>query len=396
MTTTAKDTQLSLTGVQAGLAISAQPESAQGGDPAQSEAFSIVLRFLDPIADLVLDHSISEIMINGPGQVFVERAGHLEAHPEIKIDQNTLETAVTIIARKLGDDFSEKKPILDARLPDGSRVAAVRPPCSLDGITLTIRKFNNRRWTLHELVKSGCIPEQVLNTIRDAIRTRKNILISGGTGTGKTTMLNALASLIPNSERLVVIEDTAEIHLTAPNLVRFEARRGQQAANPEDEVPKVEIRQLLRATLRHRPDRIIVGEIRGGEAFDLLQALNTGHSGTLSTIHANSAGLALMRFASCVLEAGVELPFAAICTQIAASLHYVVQIDRKQGRREVAQLIELRGYDIDAHAYQTATLYDRDVQPATARDLATLAHAVEQQPIQYHLRELLKLAGVVQ
>jgi len=387
------DDQLTLDAVQAGLTL--EPTAAQA-EP-ESEAFGFILNFLAPIAHLVRDHSISEIMINGSAQVFVERAGHLEHQPGITVDQATLDTAVTIIARKLGDDFSEKKPILDARLPDGSRVAAVRPPCSLGGTTLTIRKFNNRRWTLDELVNTGCIPPAVLATVQNAILSHKNIMISGGTGTGKTTMLNAFASLIPRNERLVVIEDTAEIHLTAPNLVRFEARRSQTGSTPDDEIPKVDIRDLLRATLRHRPDRIILGEIRGGEAFDLLQALNTGHSGTLSTIHANSAELSLMRFSSCVLEAGVDLPFLAICTQIANSLNYVVHIDRKGGRRQVAQLLEVTGYDLDAHHYNVKPLYDRDNPVETAPEsdgLAALAEAVTPNQIHYHLTELLKLAGL--
>jgi pilus assembly protein CpaF len=200
------------------------------------------------------------------------------------------------------------------RLPDGSRVAAVLPPCSLGGTTLTIRKFHSRFWTCEELIRVGMITEEILVLVRTALANWKNVLISGGTGTGKTTLLNAFASLLPHSERIVVIEETAELGLTHPNLVRFEARRAQ----PDS--PAITIRDLLRATLRHRPDRIVVGEVRGGEAFDLLQALNTGHSGSMSTIHANSGELALVRFASCVLQSGVDLSYQAIRLLISESI----------------------------------------------------------------------------
>jgi len=277
-------------------------------------SFDIILPFLRPIAHLIEDADVSEIMVNGSRRVFVEREGVVREATDVRLDERNLRVAVKNIARALGDDVSEEKPILDSRLPDGSRVAAVLPPCSLGGTTLTIRKFQTRFFTADELVRIGTMTPEVLAAVREAIARNENILISGGTSTGKTTLLNALAAFLPQDDHVVLIEDTAELQIDRPNLVRFEARREQAG------LPAVTIRELLRATLRHRPDRIIVGEVRGGEAFDLLQALNTGHAGSLSTIHANSAEQALARLASCVVQSGVELPYQAVRYQIADTI----------------------------------------------------------------------------
>jgi pilus assembly protein CpaF len=309
-------------------------------------SFDLILPFLRPIADLILDPTVSEIMVNGSQRVFVERDGVVSPVDSVTIEERSLKVAVKNIARLLGDDVSEEVPILDARLPDGSRVAAVLPPCSLGGTTLTIRKFQSRFWTCEELVRVGMLTDNVVELVRDALANRDNILISGGTGTGKTTLLNALATLLPASDRVVVIEETAELQLTHPNLVRLEARRVQPDA------PAVTIRDLLRATLRHRPDRIIVGEVRGGEAFDLLQTLNTGHSGSLSTIHANSAELALARFASCVLQSGIDLPYAAIRRLISESIDLVIHLERRRGTRSVSELISVMGYQSERDVYE--------------------------------------------
>lgn len=333
-------------------------------------SFDLILPFLRPIASLIEDPDISEIMVNGSGDIFTEKRGQIECHPDIVITQQNLTVAVKTIARLLGDDISDDKPILDSRLPDGSRVAAVLPPCSVGGITLTIRKFHSHRWTLDELVHTGAITHDTVQAITTAIGDHRNILISGGTGTGKTTMLNALAGLIPPDERLVVIEDTAEIQIKAQNLVRFEARRAQE------KLPAVTIRDLLKATLRHRPDRIILGEIRGEEAFDLLQALNTGHSGTLSTIHANNARQALSRFSSCVLQAKVDLPFTALQTLIADAVHFVLHIERRHARRYVAELLAIDGYDVHTDTYRTHHIYPRpEPHPHTLADLSSLSQA---------------------
>jgi pilus assembly protein CpaF len=302
-------------------------------------SLEVILPFLGPIADLLVDPAITEVMVNGPDRVFVERDGRVEAATGVTLREQQLRVAVRNIARVLGDDISEEQPLLDARLPDGSRVAAVLPPVSLDGTTLTIRKFQSRHFTTEELVRIGTLTDDQLAIVRYAVEARENILISGGTGTGKTTLLNALASFLPPEHRVILIEDTAELQLEAANLRRFEARREQPG------LPAVTIRDLLRATLRHRPDRILVGEVRGGEAFDLLQALNTGHAGTLSTIHGNGAAQALKRFTWCVLLSGVEVPFAAIGYGIAECLQLVVHLERRHGRRVVTQLVRVHGYD---------------------------------------------------
>jgi len=315
--------------------------------------FELILPFLRPIQHLILDPEISEIMVNGPEHVFIERAGRIEGIQDVTLSPKSLEVAVKNIARRLGDDISDEKPILDSRLPDGSRVAAVIPPCSLQGVTLTIRKFNSKHFGIADLIRTGTITNDLATILQSAVEGRQNILISGGTGTGKTTLLNILAQFIPAFERILIIEDTAEIQISTPNLVRFEARMAQNG------FPAVTIRELLKASLRHRPDRILVGEIRGVEAFDLLQLLNTGHSGTLSTVHANSAHQAINRFTSCVLQSNVELPYRAIKSNIADSLNLLVHIERRPGQRFVSEVIEIAGYDSDIDRYELKQLFVR-------------------------------------
>lgn len=315
--------------------------------------FELILPFLRPIEGLILDREISEIMINGSGRIFIERCGEMREVPEARLTEKNLQVAVRNIARALGDEISEQQPLLDSRLPDGSRVAAVIPPCSIGGTTLTIRKFQSRHFTAEELVRIGSLTADLLNILQKAIGKRENILISGGTSTGKTTLLNALANSIDDSERIVVIEDTAEIQLDKPNLVRFEARREQPG------IPAVTIRDLLRASLRHRPDRIVLGEVRGGEAFDLLQALNTGHGGTVSTVHANSAPQAINRLTSCVLQAGVELPYAAIRANISDAVQLILHVERRQGQRYASELLRIDRYDPTEDRYELSTVYQR-------------------------------------
>lgn len=313
--------------------------------------FELILPFLRPIQHLILDPDISEIMVNGPERIFIEKAGHLLAIPEVKLTAESLMVAVKNIARRLGDDISETKPILDSRLPDGSRVAAVIPPCSIHGVALTIRKFNSHRFKMKDLIERGTVTPDLAEKLEGFVAQRKNILICGGTSSGKTTLANVLTESIPNYERIVLIEDTAEIQIQKENVLRFEARREQ------NDLPAVTIRDLLKATLRHRPDRIIVGEIRGGEAFDLLQLLNTGHSGTISTVHANSAAQGISRFATCVLQSGVEMPYRAIKTNIADSLHIIVQIERRPGSRYVSEVLEIRAYDPEIDRYNLRTVF---------------------------------------
>ena len=315
-------------------------------------SFEVILPFLRPIEHLIRDGEISEIMVNGSGRIYIEKHGELLPIPDASISEKSLQVAVRNIARTLGDEVNDEMPLLDARLPDGSRVAAAIPPCSRRGTTLTIRKFQSRRFTPEELVRIGTVPQTVMDHLREAVGQRQNTLISGGTGSGKTTMLNALASFIDPVERVVLIEDTSEIQISLENLVEFEARRERPDQRP------VTVRDLLRATMRHRPDRIILGEVRGGEAFDLLQALNTGHSGTLSTIHANSAEQAVTRFTSCVLQSGIELPYKAIRSNIGDAVQLLLHIERRSGRRYVAQLLRLIRYDAGQDKYDFESVYD--------------------------------------
>src|SRR6266550_5719661 len=314
--------------------------------------FELILPFLRPIQHLILDPEISEIMVNGPERIFIEKAGHLQAVPEVKLTSESLVVAVKNIARRLGDDISDTKPILDSRLPDGSRVAAVLPPCSIHGVALTIRKFNSHKFKMPDLIEAGTLTTSLADQLAEYVAARKNILICGGTSSGKTTLANILTEFIPDDERIVLIEDTAEIQIQKPNVLRFEARREQNG------LPAVTIRDLLKATLRHRPDRIILGEIRGGEAFDLLQLLNTGHSGTLSTVHANSARQGLARFTSCVLQSGVDLPYRAIKTNVGESVNVVMHLERRPGRRFVSQVVEIHGYDPDRDEYNYSFIFD--------------------------------------
>lgn len=316
-------------------------------------SFETILPFLRPIESFIKDPAVSEIMVNHGGQVFIEVEGVLRA-VDICVPEKLLQIAVRHIARALGDDIDERKPILDSRLPDGSRVSAVVPPCSPDGTTLTIRKFQNRFFSPEELIRTEAMPFEVARELNQAISDGANILISGGTGTGKTTLLNALGSWINEDQRIVLIEDTSEIALHHDNLVRFEARRAQ----PPD-LPSVTIRDLLRAALRHRPDRILLGEVRGGEAFDLLQVLNTGHSGVISTIHANSAELAIARFTTCCLMAGVELPYQAIRSNIAESLSMLVHVERRAGKRLITDVLDIQRYISATDSFEFTPIYER-------------------------------------
>jgi pilus assembly protein CpaF len=264
--------------------------------------FELILPFLRPVEHLILDPDISEIMVNGPDRIFVEMAGYLQRVPEVKLTPESLIVAVKNIARRPGDDISDEKPILDSRLPDGSRVAALIPPCSIPGVTRTIRKFNAPKFRMNDLLRVGMLTPELAGQLAGFVTERKNILICGGTSCGKTTFLSALAEFIPDDQRIFLIEDTAEIQIEKENIVRFEARREQNG------LPAVTFRHLLKATLRHRQDRIVSGGIRGGEAFDLLQLLNIGHSGTLSTVRANSAAQGISRVATVYCRAGSKCP----------------------------------------------------------------------------------------
>jgi len=292
--------------------------------------------FLPGLESLLGDPEVSEIMINGPGNVWVERAGRLEPHEAPGLTAAWLHRAAIHIARPLGLDPAAR-PILDARLEDGSRVAICTPPAAPE-VAITIRRFGGRAFTAEDLVRMGSLPEQVLEAARRTLLARRNVLVSGGTGSGKTTLLNALIELLPEEERIVAIEDTLELRIDRANCLRFEA------GATLSETP-VEIRDLVRHALRHRPDRIVVGEVRGGEAADLLQALNTGHGGSLTTIHANNARSALSRLASCAMQAGDALPWEVTCRGVVDGIALVLHVTRRDGRRFVEEALEVRGYD---------------------------------------------------
>ena len=291
--------------------------------------------FFPGLEPLLEDAEVSEIMINGPGNVWIEAKGRLTAHAAPGLDESALLRAAIHIARPLGLDPATT-PIIDARLDDGSRVAICVPPAS-PHVAITIRRFGKRTFSAADLVEQKALPENVLKAAEQMLMTRRNILVSGGTGSGKTTLLNALIELLPVDERIVAIEDTLELRIDHSNCVRFEARGLQEGA--------VTIRDLVRHALRHRPDHIVVGEVRGGEAADLLQALNTGHGGSLTTVHANNAESALSRIASCAMQGGGELPWEVTCRGVVDGIAMVIHMTRREGRRFVEEAAYVKGYD---------------------------------------------------
>jgi pilus assembly protein CpaF len=305
-----------------------------------------ILPFLAPLSDLLNDPTVTEIMVNGGGRrIFVEQAGQMRQIHGRTVSEKNLLTAAKVIARSVDCDITDESPILDARMEDGSRVAVMLEGCSVDGTTMTIRRFGHR-YSLAQLVDAGELTAAQADQLIAWVHGRKTILISGSTGTGKTTLLNALAQHIPDDHRLILLEDTSEIFIEKPNVVRFEVRREKQIRDNGGirVVPGIPMAALLKAALRHRPDRIILGEVRGAEAFDLLQALNTGHMGSLTTIHANTAPDALSRLGLCVLSAGTGLPYDGVQKAVAMAIGVVVHIDRRGRNRIVTDVIEVQGY----------------------------------------------------
>ncbi len=295
------------------------------------EAVTARVRGLGPLEALLGDPTISEIMVNGPGRPWIERHGHLE-HLDLELDTPTIERLIERVVGPLGLRIDRSSPLVDARLPDGSRVNAIVPPLAVDGPCLTIRRFGARRLALAEACPPG-----VAELLAWAVRSRANVVVSGGTGAGKTTLLNALGAEIPAGERVITVEDAAELRLPGEHVVRLESR----PANAEG-VGEVPLRLLVRNALRMRPDRIIVGEVRGPEALDMLQAMNTGHEGSLSTCHANSPADTLRRLETMVLTGTVALPLGAVRDQLGASLDLVVQVARHaDGSRGVTEVAEV-------------------------------------------------------
>ena len=291
--------------------------------------------FLPGLEEILADPDVSEIMINGPHNVWVERGGKLVPFDAPRLDETALERAAIHISRPLGLDPA-RSPIVDARLEDGSRVAICVPPAS-PSVAITVRRFGKRSFSPDDLVRFGSLPQEVLDAAKKVLHSRQNILVSGGTGSGKTTLLNALIELLPEDERVVSIEDTLELRIDRSNCVRFEARGIDSGS--------VTIRDLVRHALRHRPDHIVVGEVRGGEAADLLQALNTGHGGSLTTIHANNAESALSRLASCAMQGGGELPWEVTCRGVVDGIAMVIHMTRREGKRYVEEAMHVGDYE---------------------------------------------------
>jgi len=303
---------------------------------------------LGPLESLLADDSVSEIMVNGSGRVFVERGGQLQSTTTRFTSEQALRAAIDRVVSRVGRRVDEASPLVDARLADGSRVNVVLPPLSLCGAALTIRKFSRRRLTMDDLVDLGAISRPMVQFLAECVRHRRNIIVSGGTGSGKTTLLNVLSALIPEGERIITIEDAAELRLAHDNLVALEARTANLEGRGE-----ITIRDLVRNALRMRPDRIVVGECRGGEALDMLQAMNTGHDGSLTTAHANGPRDLLSRLEVMVLMAGVELPLQAVREQIAAAVDLIVHVARFPcGARRVTHIVEVTGIDAGVIATQ--------------------------------------------
>ena len=292
---------------------------------------------LGPLEDVLADPEVDEVMVNGPGRVFVERRGRIEAADVAFADEEELRDAIERILAPLGRRVDELSPMVDARLADGSRVNVVIPPLAIDGPALSIRRFSAARPGPDELVEMGTMSATQRRLLEDAVAARRSVLISGGTGSGKTTLLNALSSFIAPGERVVTIEDAAELRLQQPHVVRLESRPASVEGRGE-----VTIRDLLRNALRMRPDRIVIGEVRGIEALDLLTALNTGHDGALSTVHANSPADALSRLETLALMAGVGLPHDAVAEQVQRGIDFVVHLERRpDGSRRVVEIAEV-------------------------------------------------------
>ena len=325
---------------------------------------------LGPLEPLMSDPGVDEIMVSGLAPVWVERAGRLEL-TDVRFDsEDALRHAIERILSPVGRRVDESQPLVDARLPDGSRVNVVIPPLALDGPSLTIRRFRRRGHSPEDLVTGGTLDSALLELLADAVRDRLNILVCGGTGSGKTTTLNALSTYIGAKERVVTIEDAAELRLRQPHVIRLEARPANVEGRGE-----ISIRALVRNALRMRPDRIVVGEVRGAEALDMLAALSTGHDGSMCTIHAGSPAEALRRLETLALMAGVGVPHAAVREQVADALHLIVCQERcADGRRRISSVAEVVRVAGGAGVREVYSRRDGAVARAPRRSAAVVAH----------------------
>ena len=322
-------------------------------------SFELILPFLRPIEPLLLDDGISEIMGNPDASWWYERDGIVRREASISFDADRLRTGLEVIANQLGKRLDEDNPVLHAQLPDGSRLAAVIPPVVRPSPALTIRKFPSRHFTIDDLIARGTLTRPLAEFLAEQIVAGKTLLISGGTSTGKTTVLRVLANAIPDDQRIVVIEDTSELQIQKPNMLAVECQTDTFKAS-------ISFDDLLKSALRWRPDRIILGEVRGMEARTLLDSLNTGHSGSLATIHANSAEKALHRFAALVMRNHAQTTFADTEAEIAEAVDFVVHVERQPGRRVIREVLALHGYDRDTKRFLVESITEpyRNAIPA--------------------------------
>jgi len=293
-------------------------------------SFEVIIPFLRPIQHLLESQTISEIMVNPDGSVWIEESGEIQRLPKVQFDGGTLQTGLEVIANRFGKKLDADSPILNIRLPDGSRLAAMIPPVVNPRPLVTIRKFTSRNFTLSDLIRVQMLTEEQAMTLTEAVRTGQNILIAGGTGSGKSTLLGVLADAIPDHERILLIEDTAELHIRKPHTVSTESQLDTHRSD-------ITFDDLLKAVLRHRPDRIIVGEVRGPEARTLLDAMNTGHRGMLATIHASSADESIRRLANLAIRGSVNLQLSVAEDDVRRCLHLVVYVSRLPGRRHIEE-----------------------------------------------------------
>jgi pilus assembly protein CpaF len=318
-----------------------------------------------PLQSLLADDAVSEIMVNGPNHVYVERFGRLERAPVAFAGETHLLRIIDKMVSEVGRRIDEASPMVDARLPDGSRINAIIPPLALCGPTLTIRKFSRRPYGLADLVRFGTLTQQAAEFLAACVEGKLNILVAGGTGTGKTTLLNAMSAFIPSGERIITIEDSAELQLQQRHVIPLEARPPNVEGQGE-----VRIRELVRNALRMRPDRLVVGEVRGPETLDMLQAMNTGHDGSLTTIHANTPRDAMSRLETLVLTAGVELPLRAIREQVASAFDLIIHVSRLiDGSRRVTHVTEVGRLESDVITLQDLFLAARPHRPGGESEL---------------------------
>ena len=309
--------------------------------------------FLEPIWALLQDDSVTEVMINGPGEIFVEKAGKIHKTNAKFADEDALRAAVNNIAQSVGRRIKNEEPRLDARLPNGFRIHAVIPPCARNGTTVAIRKFSTVSFSLKDYINFGSLNVDTAQFLDICMKLGKNILVSGGTGSGKTTLLGTLCNRIPSGQRIIVIEDSSELSIEYEHLVYFETKMADESGNGE-----VSIQDLLKSSLRLRPDRIIVGEVRGAEALDLIQAMNTGHKGCLGTVHANTAADAVVRLEALAQGAEAKISEKALQHQLASAIDIVVQISRFQdGSRKVCEISEVLGLN-DDNSYNVEQIYN--------------------------------------